>query len=91
MRIASELNNATVLCSLHQIEYALEIADRIIGFAKGRLVFDGPPECLTTDALEEIYEGEPQLPIFQQTQESFDTLLTRQALADPSLRVEIIV
>jgi len=91
LKATSERNNATVLCSLHQIEYALEIADRIIGFAKGRLVFDGPPECLTTDTLEEIYEGDPQLPIFQQTQESFDALLTRQALADPSLRVEIIV
>ena len=91
LKATSERNNATVLCSLHQIEYALEIADRIIGFAKGRFVFDGPPECLTTDTLEEIYEGDPQLPIFQQTQESFDALLTRQALADPSLRVEIIV
>jgi len=43
----------------HQVEYALEIADRIIGLQKGRIVFDGAPEELTADVLGMIYDSVP--------------------------------
>jgi len=52
---------ATVLCSLHQVEYALEFADRIIGLRQGRLVFDGPPKDLDQQALKELY-GSSNIP-----------------------------
>lgn len=41
--------------SLHQIEYAREFADRIVGLFDGKIVFDGPPEKLDQTALEKIY------------------------------------
>lgn len=45
----------TVLCSLHQIDYALEFADRIIGLRNGQLVYDGSPEGMNETALEKLY------------------------------------
>lgn len=50
---------ATVLCTLHQIELAREFADRIVGLAGGRVVFDGPPAALDANAVLRIY-GRPQ-------------------------------
>lgn len=50
---------ATVLCSLHQVEYALEFADRIIGLRAGRLAFDGSPKDLNAQALKELYGTRP--------------------------------
>lgn len=51
----AQQHNTTVLCSLHQVEYALEFADRIIGLRQGELVFDGPPAQLDEQALFELY------------------------------------
>jgi len=45
----------SVICNLHQIEFAREYAERIIGLSQGRLVFDGGPSGLTSDILEKIY------------------------------------
>lgn len=45
----------TVLCNLHQVEYAREFGQRIVGVAHGRVVFDGPPQQLTDDVLHLIY------------------------------------
>lgn len=45
----------TVLCSLHQVDYALEFSDRVIGLRQGRLVYDGKPEDMTRQVLEELY------------------------------------
>jgi len=55
-RAARELGIA-VLCNLHQVEYATEFADRIIGISSGRVVFEGAPETLDENALERIYPG----------------------------------
>ncbi len=41
--------------SLHQIEYAREYADRVIGLSDGKIVFDGAPENLDNTVLEKIY------------------------------------
>ncbi len=43
LRDESRRHNSTVLCSLHQVELALEFAHRIVGMRQGRVVFDGPP------------------------------------------------
>ncbi|MEO0988166.1 MAG: phosphonate ABC transporter ATP-binding protein [Cyanobacteria bacterium J06639_14] len=43
------------LLSLHQVDFAKEYGDRIIGLAHGRVIFDGPPAALHTQHLDEIY------------------------------------
>lgn len=44
-----------VVVSLHQLEYAREFADRIIGLSGGHVVFDDVPEKLTDPVLTKIY------------------------------------
>ena len=41
--------------SLHQVELAQRFADRVVGIAHGRVVFDGPPQRLDAAALQAIY------------------------------------
>lgn len=48
----------TVVVNLHQVELAKRFADRIIGMNQGQIVFDGPPEQLTSLALQKIYHRE---------------------------------
>jgi phosphonate transport system ATP-binding protein len=55
-RAAHELNIA-VLCNLHQVDYAMEFADSIVGIRAGEVVFEGTPAQLDDDALGHIYPG----------------------------------
>ncbi|MEM9765128.1 MAG: phosphonate ABC transporter ATP-binding protein [Pseudomonadota bacterium] len=58
MEILAEINrtdNAAVLVSLHQVEYARRYCARTIAMRDGRIVFDGPSRQLTTAFLREIY------------------------------------
>lgn len=68
-RVSRELGIA-VLCNLHQVGYALEFADRIVGIHAGRVVFEGVPSGLDDQALGRIYPG---LAGGSQQQEAFDT------------------
>jgi phosphonate transport system ATP-binding protein len=45
----------TAVFSLHQVDLARRFADRIVGIAHGRVVFDGRPGELGAEALNEIY------------------------------------
>jgi len=45
----------TVVATLHQVEAAQRYADRLLGLAQGRLVFDGPPDALGPAALLDIF------------------------------------
>jgi phosphonate transport system ATP-binding protein len=45
----------SVICNLHQVDFAREYAERIIGLSHGKLIFDGLPGALTNEILEEIY------------------------------------
>jgi phosphonate transport system ATP-binding protein len=45
----------TAALSLHQLEFVRRFADRVVGLAAGRVVFDGPTGALTEEALVEIY------------------------------------
>ncbi len=49
--------NIAVLCNLHQIDYAMEFGERIIGLSNGKVIFDGLPENLTPDIVSQIYSG----------------------------------
>ena len=45
----------TLVVSQHQLETALAYATRVVGFRRGRVVFDGPPARLTPAAAATIY------------------------------------
>jgi phosphonate transport system ATP-binding protein len=45
----------TVIVNLHQVSLARRFADRIVGMNSGRIVFDGSPRDLNSDALKTIY------------------------------------
>lgn len=51
-------DNITLICSLHQVEYALEVAEKVIGLSGGRVVFEGKPSELTRDKINMIYKIE---------------------------------
>lgn len=61
LRRAAEELDIACLVNLHQVDFALEFADRIIGLAAGRIVFDGSPADLDSEAIASIYgvDGEP--------------------------------
>jgi phosphonate transport system ATP-binding protein len=46
----------TAIVSLHQVELALEVADRIVGIAHGAVVFDGPAAAFNAAQYRQIYE-----------------------------------
>ena len=50
-----------VLVNMHDVELAKRFADRVIGMAGGRIVFDGPPAALDDTMLKKIYGGEDWL------------------------------
>lgn len=47
----------SIVSNLHQIHYAREYCTRVIGINNGRIVFDGAPEFLSDDIVEQIYRG----------------------------------
>ncbi len=53
-RVARE-DGVLTLINIHQVEFARQFADRIIGIAQGRVVFDGTPEDLNEPILDRIY------------------------------------
>ena len=61
---------------LHQVGYAMEFADRVIGIHAGRVVFEGRPDTLDTQALARIYPG---LEGIAQTQDEFEGVAQRLA------------
>lgn len=57
LRDATRELGIAVICNLHQVEYAKEFGDRIVGLAQGRMVFDGSPANLDEVALDAIYHA----------------------------------
>jgi phosphonate transport system ATP-binding protein len=60
---ASRDSGITVICNLHQVDYACEFAQRVIGVAAGRIVFEGHPRELTDEVLQRIYPGGFETPV----------------------------
>jgi phosphonate transport system ATP-binding protein len=50
--------NATLVCSLHQVELALSHFPRIVGLRDGRVVFDAPRAAVTEAMIAELYRNE---------------------------------
>jgi phosphonate transport system ATP-binding protein len=59
----SERLGISVICNLHQIDFAREYAQRIIGLARGEVIFDGRPDELTPEVIERIYAGRKEADI----------------------------
>ena len=57
LRTICQTDGISVLLSLHQVDFAQEYSDRIIGLVQGRVTFDGPPSALEEHHLGEIYMG----------------------------------
>jgi phosphonate transport system ATP-binding protein len=55
-RICKE-DGIAVMCNLHQVDYALEFGERIVGLSAGKVIFDDVPANLTLDVLHRIYPG----------------------------------
>jgi len=51
----AKARNASVLCSLHQLDLAVRFADRIVALNSGRIVFDGQPSQLNANFVQAIY------------------------------------
>lgn len=51
-------DGATVVVSLHQIDWAVRFCTRVVALRAGRLVYDGAPGGLCVDTLRSIYGGE---------------------------------
>jgi phosphonate transport system ATP-binding protein len=50
----------TVLLNIHQVNYAREFGQRIVGLANGVIAYDGDVAGLTSEVLQRIYGGEPE-------------------------------
>ena len=47
-----------VVINIHNVELAKRFANRIVGMARGEVVFDGAPEALQAHHLADIYGGQ---------------------------------
>ncbi|MEG2880363.1 MAG: phosphonate ABC transporter ATP-binding protein [Comamonas sp.] len=59
LRDATRGLGIAVVCNLHQVDYAREFGDRIVGLAQGRMVYDGKAQGLDEAALHAIYHAPP--------------------------------
>ena len=55
LRWAADELGVACLVHLHQVDFALEFSDRIVGLAGGKLVFDGAPDELDEAMIARIY------------------------------------
>jgi phosphonate transport system ATP-binding protein len=56
LRTINREDGLTIICNLHALATARTFCDRVIGMARGQVVFDGRPATLTTETLRQIYE-----------------------------------
>ena len=61
MRDMGREHSIPVIVNMHDVELAKRFADRIVGMAGGKVVYDGGAEGLTDDVLKSIYGGESWL------------------------------
>lgn len=57
----NEQDGVTVVINIHALDLALKYAKRIIAFRRGQLVFDGTPNQLTDNLVDDIYERKEML------------------------------
>jgi phosphonate transport system ATP-binding protein len=57
LRQEAAARNATLICSLHQVDLALSHFPRIVALRGGRIVFDLPREQVTPELIAALYQG----------------------------------
>lgn len=55
MKAIAEEDGITTIVNLHQVDFARKFATRIIGIKGGEVVFDGPPEQLSNQVTDKLY------------------------------------
>jgi phosphonate transport system ATP-binding protein len=58
LREEGERSRIPVIVNIHDVELARRFADRVIGMSGGRIVYDGAPDGLFPDVLQQIYGGQ---------------------------------
>lgn len=58
LRDVQQGEELTVLMNSHNLALSLEFSQRLIGLSRGRVVFDGPPDLATDEALCTVYGQE---------------------------------
>lgn len=66
LKTAAQNHGATVICTLHQLEYALEFADRIVALRQGEVFFDGHPRDLDVATQDQLYNMTRPAPLKQE-------------------------
>src|SRR4051812_15153735 len=61
MRDLGTARQIPIIVNMHDVELAKRFADRIVGMAEGRVVYDGAPAGLSDSHLKTIYGGEDWL------------------------------
>ena len=56
LKASAQLRDTTVVCTLHQMEYALEFSDRLVALRHGKVFFDGHPKDMDEKTQEALYE-----------------------------------
>ena len=62
LREETAARNATLVCSLHQVDLALAHFPRIVALRAGRIAFDLPRAQVTPQMIAELYQGESSAP-----------------------------
>ncbi|HLY67934.1 MAG TPA: phosphonate ABC transporter ATP-binding protein [Chloroflexota bacterium] len=55
LRRINREDGITTVVNLHQLEYAREYADRVVGLRHGQIVFDGSPDQVNDDVYQAVY------------------------------------
>lgn len=55
LKTAAKHHGTTVVCTLHQVDYAIEFADRIVALRKGKVFFDGHPRDMDAETQAKLY------------------------------------
>ncbi|MCW5692105.1 MAG: phosphonate ABC transporter ATP-binding protein [Pseudolabrys sp.] len=75
MRLITELcreRNLSAIVNIHDVQLAQMFASRIVGLRQGKIVYDGPPDGLTSEVLTRIYGEEDWSATVQQGQDADD-------------------
>lgn len=83
LRDATREMGIAAVCNLHQVDYAREFADRVVGLAQGRMVFNGAPDALDTAALDAIYHT-PEAACVASCASPADAAITASSAPHPS-------
>jgi len=59
-RVSRQLGICCIV-NLHQVDFALEFSDRIVGLHAGEKVFDGVPGSCTTEVIRDIYGNDDEV------------------------------